>query len=205
MTKLNYLIISILMLICNISYTQNIKFYVKGGLNISNTKFSVIENKASSDRDYDNRLSFNIGGAIDFQIYKQTRLQIELLYSEQGKVSNFPSIPEQIIFELDQIIMPVLLKFKTFDELYILTGGYLEYVINAQDINGAGVKFKDEGINNFDYGVTLGLQYQFNFGGFIDAKYSLGLADLSSVEFPRSSIEWVYKNRVLQFGIGYQF
>ena len=48
-------------------------------------------------------------------------------------------------------------------------------------------------------------EYQFNFGGFIDARYSFGLADFSSAEFPKSSIEWVYKNRVLQFGIGYQF
>lgn len=204
MTKLNYLLISILMLVCNIYYAQNIKFHVKGGLNISNTKFSVIKNEISSDRDYDNRLSFNIGGAIDFRIYKQTRLQIELLYSEQGKVDNYPYIPEQIIFELDQIIMPVLLKFKTFNELYVLTGGYLGYIINAQDVVN-GIKFKDDGINNFDYGVNLGLQYQFNFGGFIDARYSFGLADLSSAEFPKSSIEWVYKNRVLQFGIGYQF
>ena len=56
------------MLVCNIYYAQNIKFHVKGGLNISNTKFSVIKNEISSDRDYDTRLSFNIGGAIDFQI-----------------------------------------------------------------------------------------------------------------------------------------
>lgn len=205
MTKLNYLIISISMLVCTMSYAQDIKFYVKGGLNISNTKFSVIKNEISSDRDYDNRLSFNIGGALDFQIYNQTRLQIELLYSEQGKVWNISSIPEKIIFELDEILMPVLLKFRTFDELQVLVGGYLGYVVNAQDVNDAGVKFKDDGINNFDYGVSFGLQYQFNFGGFIDARYSLGLADLSSVEFPNSSIEWVYKNRVVQFGIGYQF
>ena len=45
MTKLNYLLISILMLVCNIYYAQNIKFHVKGGLNISNTKFSVIKNE----------------------------------------------------------------------------------------------------------------------------------------------------------------
>lgn len=203
MTKLNYLIIS--MLVCTMSYAQDIKFYVKGGLNISNTKFSVIINEISSDRDYDNRLSFNIGGALDFQIYNRTRLQIELLYSEQGKVLNISSIPEKFIFELDEILMPVLLKFRTFDKLHVLAGGYLGYVVNAQDVNGAGVKFKDDEINNFDYGVSLGFQYQFNFGGFIDARYSLGLADLSSVEFPNSSIEWVYKNRVLQFGIGYQF
>lgn len=205
MTKLNYLIISISMLVCTMSYAQDIKFYVKGGLNISNTKFSVIVDGASSDRDYDNRLSFNIGGAFDFQICNRTRLQIELLYSEQGKVWNISSIPEKNIFELDEILMPVLLKFRSFDELHVLVGGYLGYIVNAQNVNGAGVKFKDDEINNFDYGVSLGLQYQFNFGGFIDARYSLGLADLSSVEFPKSSIEWVYKNRVLQFGIGYQF
>ena len=204
MTKLNYLIISISMLVCTISNAQDIKFYVKGGLNISNTKFSVIVNEISSDRNFDNRLSFNIGGALDFQIWKQTRLQIELLYSEQGKVTNL-LYNEQIIFELDEILMPVLLKFKTFDELDVLVGGYFGYVINAQDVYDTGNKFKDDGINNFDYGVSLGLQYQFKFGGFIDARYSLGLADLSSVEFPESSIEWVYKNRVVQFGIGYQF
>jgi len=187
------------------SYAQGIKFYIKGGLNISNTKFSVIVNEISSDRNYDNRLSFNIGGALDFQIYKRTRLQIELLYSEQGKVTSYSSIPGKNIFELDQLLMPVLLKFKTYDELYVLAGGYLGYVVNAQEVNDAGFKFKDDEINNFDYGVSLGLQYQFNFGGFIDARYSLGLADLSSVEIPKSSIEWVYKNRVLQFGIGYKF
>lgn len=197
----------LLFLLCTKSYSQGINFYVKGGLNISNTKFSVNHNGISSDRDYDNRFSFNIGGALDFFISKnkKTALQIELLYSRHGYTLYTPSIPYRFTFELDQISIPILVKLKVLDKLYILTGGYLGYVINAREDNSSVVKFKQDGYDNIDYGISLGLQYQFDFGGFIDTRYNLGIADVSSVEFPKSSIEWVYKNRFFQLGIGYQF
>lgn len=88
----------------------------------------------------------------------------------------------------------------------ILGGGYLGRVVTAQKSwSDSDIKHQIEGYNNFDSGLILGLEYKFKFGLFIESRYMYGLSDISKVEFPDSNIEWVYKNRVFQTGIGYAF
>ncbi len=132
---------------------------------------------------------------------KTPSIQVEVLYSRQGhNYSRF----RNSVFELDQINLPVILKKPIYRGLSIIGGGYLGHVIVAQEDNGYK-KFKQEGYHNFDSGLILGLEYKFKFGLFIESKYMYGLSDVSKVEFPNSNIEWVYKNRVFQTGIGYTF
>ncbi len=59
------------LLLMTIGYAQKTNFAVKGGLNLSNTRFSVIQNGQELDREAvghicNNRAAFYIGGSIDF-------------------------------------------------------------------------------------------------------------------------------------------
>lgn len=89
--------------------------------------------------------------------------------------------------------------------MFIVGGGYLGHVILAQEDNGFGVKFEQDNYNNFDRGLIIGLEYQFKFGLFIESRYLYGLSDISKYESAVYNTEWVYKNRVVQLGLGYSF
>lgn len=202
------------LLLMTIGYGQKTKFAVKGGLNLSNTRFSVIQNGQELDRSfyghdkYKNRAAFYLGGSAEFLLKpnkdKTSSIQVELLYSKQGSTYNFSDSKKT--FELDQINLPIVLKYPLFNNFFILGGGYLGHVINAQESwSNNDIKHQIEGYHNFDSGLILGLEYKFKFGLFIESRYMYGLSDVSKVEFPDSNIEWVYKNRVFQIGVGYDF
>lgn len=208
LVKLSCTFLVLVTISLNNSFGQSINFSVKGGLNISNTKFSVIEHGNSSSRDYDNRTSFFVGGGFDFSILSKKDvllMQVELLYSREGHTIFYPSLDYRRIFNLDQVKLPILLKNKLFNQLYLLGGGYVGYIINVQEDAARGLRSIKDDYNNFDTGVIIGVEYHFNLGIFIEARYNHGLADVSSVEFPNSSIEHDYKNRLFQMGIGYKF
>ena len=90
--KMKKKILIVLLLISSICFGQSsIKYALKGGLNSANTDFSVIVKGCSSGREYSNRNSYYLGGAIEFFInstFKNLFLQVELIYSEQGWVYN---------------------------------------------------------------------------------------------------------------------
>ena len=207
--KLSYTLLIIISI--NTSFGQAINFSVKGGLTISNTKYTVIVNGSSSNRDYDNRTSFYVGGDLDFLILSKNdfklRMQVELLYSREGLTKKISSLNYTRMLNIDQIKLPILLKKKLFNQLYIMGGGYIGYIINVQEDTGTGGGLRSikDSYNNFDTGIIIGVQYHFKLGIFIESRYNYGLADVSDIEFRNSTIKHNYKNRLVQFGIGYTF
>lgn len=137
---------------------------------------------------------------------KSLAVQVEVLYSQQGrKTKSFPSGIYTLV--LNQINVPILLKYPIFKKFSVVGGGYLGHVVTAHEFSSDARDFKNkvEGYHNFDSGLIIGLEYKFKFGLFIESRYMYGLSDVSKVEFPDSNIEWIYKNRVFQAGIGYNF
>ncbi|MEE9377506.1 MAG: outer membrane beta-barrel protein [Candidatus Lokiarchaeia archaeon] len=193
----------------NNSFGQSIKLSAKGGLNVSNTRFSVVVDGSTSYREYDNRASFYLGGSLEFLLLSKNNfnllMQLELLYSREGTTLFHPALDYRNTFELDQVKLPILLKMELSNKLYLLGGGYIGDVILARDDISGGKKFKRDGYNNFDIGLIIGMEYHYKYGIFIESRYNLGLADVSSVAYPASFIEHNYKNRLFQLGIGYRF
>lgn len=206
-----YSIFLILIIITSSSIAQSKSVIIKGGLNVSNPKYSVIKNGASSDRDFGKRTSFYIGSAVNFPILTKKDfnllMQIELLYSREGYKLSFPNSDAERILNLNQIKMPVFLKKPLFNNhLYPLFGGYVGYVLDARENTSPGnfrsIKNK---YTDFDLGLMVGSEYHFNLGIFVELRYNYGLTNLSLVEYPDSFIKHSYKSRVFQIGIGYQF
>ncbi len=204
--RINYLLT--VLFISTISFGQSsVKYSLKGGLNSSNTKFSVIKMGHYSSREFDNRNSFYIGGAIEFFInskFKNLSLQVELIYSEQGNTYDFTAFISTD--EINQINMPIVLKKPIITDFYGVLGGYIGHVIHAKEkYSDSSNKFEIEGYKNVDAGFIFGLEYQFNFGLFLETRYLFGIADISKVSYPSSFIEHEYKNRLFQLGLGYRF
>ena len=187
-------------LICS---SQSFQLGIKGGLNISNTEFNVLDNEmSSSNRDFDNRYSYYIGTMIEFSKFSNNlSIQIELIYTEQGySVEGFKE--DEI---LNQINIPILLKKEIFRNTYLLTGGYFGVIVSPKKDSFFNEVF--DKYSNFDGGLVLGLEYEFDFGGFIETRYNYGLIDVSNTKFisPTNTVEWEYFNRVFQIGLGYKF
>ena len=56
-------------------------------------------------------------------------------------------------------------------------------------------------VKNFDFGVNLGFNYEVYKNLYLEARYSLGLMNISNV----SNSDYFMKNRVASFGVAYSF
>jgi len=194
-------------IICFVGYGQKLKFGLKGGMNSSNTKFTVFVQEVSSERKYDSRISYYIGGFVEYltnpESNKSISLQAELQYSKQGYSYNRTS-EFGFTFQLDQLNLPLTLKKPLVDNFSIVGGIYLGYVTSSNEEFGGG-KFQQNEYFNFDTGLIIGTEYSFDFGLFMEIRYMYGLADISDFKSQKSNIEHEYKNRVFQIGLGYTF
>ena len=198
------------LLVSSYSFGQSsIKYFVKGGINFSNTNYSVIVKGVSSSREFDSRKSFYVSSGFNLSLTKKnenTLLQVELVYSEQGWVYNYTDPGDYTTHEINQINLPFYIKKRIFKNFYSNIGAYFGYVVHSKEKSSNNPnRFEIEGYKNFDSGLLIGFDYHFNLGVFIEMKYMYGLSDISKVSYPSSFIEHSYKNRVLQFGLGYQF
>ena len=204
--KMIYLTI-LTILICSVSYGQKLKYGLKGGMNASNTKFTVLDNGESSERDYDNRISYFISGFVEYfpksKSNKPISIQAELQFSKQGYSYNRSS-ETGFIFQLDQLNLPLTLKKPITNDFSIVGGVYLGYVTSSNE-KYQGRNYLQDEYFNFDNGLLIGVEYSFDLGLFVDFRYVYGLKNMSDFKSQESNIEHEYKNRVFQLGLGYLF
>ncbi len=153
---------------------QEMKFGVKAGLNNSNF---------TGDADTDAATSFYVGGLVDFTVSEKFHVQPELLYSVEGadKAS------------VSYLRVPVMAKYYVMEGLSLQAGPEFAFKIGAED------DLTDDLVKSLDYGLGIGAGYELTSGLFFDARYNLGLANISEsdlVDIGTSSI---------QIGLGYRF
>lgn len=152
---------------------QDIKFGVKAGANFSNF---------TGDADADGRTGFYVGGLADFTISEKFHVQPELLYSMEGAKDG----------ELDFLKIPVMAKYYVMDGLNIQAGPFVGFKINAEE-------FTDEFTKSLDFGLGFGAAYELEKGLFFDARYNLGLSNISDVDGVDVGTS------AFQIGLGYRF
>lgn len=183
------------------SFSQSISYGVVGGVNISNTKVIVDHNGREFENKYDNRVSFYIGGNIEFPFKlrnKDLLLNVELIYSEQGHSLKGGS--ETYIYELNQLNLPVRIKSKLFNNFYFGIGGYIGYILQVKG-NLYGNKIDEF---DLDFGVLSSVEYKL-FGDLnIELKYLLGLSDVLNREFKNGEYKHNKYSRVFQVGLNYK-
>lgn len=185
-----------LCIVITVSLQAQLRFGVKGGLNLANVSTSDAPGVS-----YSMKADFNAGVLVAIPIAGRFSIQPEALYSGQGSDIKVDSLTGKYNFQF--INIPVLIKYHIINGLYLETGPQFGLLIGAKvkADGGSSTDIKDE-LKTSDFGWTAGLSFLLpvNFG--VDARYNFGLTNfLKATGEGGGSI----KNGVLQVGVFYLF
>jgi hypothetical protein len=172
---------------------------LKGGLN-----FSKID-PAAGTANIDNATGFNAG---IFALVKVAMIGIqpEVLFSKQGSEFTFDS--ENYEANFDYINVPILLKFYLPLGLNIQAGPQFGFLTVADLKNTATSTTSPDDVKNLfndksDMAVAIGAGWDLPFGLTVDARYNIGLSDMTFTPDGASS-SMSFKNKVIQLSVGYK-
>lgn len=172
--------------------------------------------------------SFHIGVTVNSKIGKYFWLKHELLLIQKGAgVTLSDSINGNYASQLKMLSLDLFPLSPVFHykALQLYAGPYISALVDAQikrkDINGKefndhsvfgdGMQFenKTKYLQKFDFGINVGIEYEFTSGLSLGAKYTQGFTDLfqyaNSHTFNDSLKEISIYNRSLLFSVGYSF
>jgi len=167
------LVFLLLLSIPMITQAQSIKLV--GGISLANFR------AVSGDYPKDPKSSTRFVAGIGFESGgDRVFWEADILYFQKGCKAETGDVRGN--FNLDEISVPVLLKFKFAPETspFILVGGEGAYVISYKNTEGEKPDLK-KSIKSFDYGLVFGGGLEMlldTFGINIEARYHYGLADL---------------------------
>ncbi len=165
---------------------QQTHFGVKAGVNIASV---AIDN----GDDYNSKAGLHIGGLAHIHISRQFALQPELIFSMQGGKDDNEKL------KLNYLNIPLLAQYMTNDGFRLQTGPQLGILLAAERKVGDVEIDVDDDLSSVDFSWTFGAGYLFPSGFGIDARYNLGISNISDDE------SFEAKNRVFQVGLFYQF
>ena len=171
----------------------HVNFGIKGGVNVANLKFKNVSTN------YNPRTSFHVGGLAHIHKTKHFALQPELMFSGQG--AEYKIGPNEYKTRLGYINLPVLFQYMTGSGFRLQTGPQLGVLVSATskvNDNETHSDIKDS-YEKVDFSWAFGASYVFPSGVGIDARYNLGLNNISDMD------NYSIKNRVLSIGAFYQF
>lgn len=174
---------------------EHVSFSIKTGwvnstLAGNDKDFLAIDGKIESEN------NFKIGLSVDNPIGKNFAFKHEIFYQNYG--GNFDRAIDNHIFNADLKmrglrINPISLAYR-FVDLHVFTGPYMNILLNSsltaidengniyKDHNIFGTEIDDQDgshfLQNMDYGVLIGAEYQFDFGGILGIEFSRGLATI---------------------------
>jgi opacity protein-like surface antigen len=158
-------------------YSQDAKYGVRAGLNISNLDFD-----GESFPDNIHRNGFFIGFLAEFSLSSKVTISPELQFSAEGA--------KEEPLNLDYIQAPILFGFKLSPKLFFEVGPQVGLKINKVD----------DGIRNFAYSGVGGFSYNITPMIFVDARYTYGFSNIFD-----DNIGATAKNTNMQVGVGYKF
>lgn len=200
------------------SQAQEIRFGVKGGLNLANMSISPDEGEKM-----DSRMSFHIGGLVEIPVSDVFSVQPEILYSSMGAQSE-ESYSESFMgmeisghsetkLKLDYISIPIMAKYYFMEGLAVEAGPQIGFLMNAkldysytetamgQTMSESGELDVKEMYKGIDFGLGFGASYRMDMGLFFGARYNLGLSNINDISDEDATV----KNNVFQISVGYSF
>jgi hypothetical protein len=164
------------------------------------------------DEDYRPLHSFHIG--IDGRLPISERLSIlaSILYARKGYIGTLDWPSADATWALHYLNLPLVADFCLWKGLSLQGGVEASWLIDAQVISG-GESFDPRNsfsnINEFDFGLVGGLEYRFQKGFFIGARYIFGIAPLEKFEVTNDNGESLgdvaSHNIATQISLGYRY
>jgi opacity protein-like surface antigen len=158
--------------------TKDLQFGIKGGVGISHNTLESSLSKSS-------RVGLQFGGVIIQPISDTFSMQYEAIYSQKGRIlsQTIENTNYKHETNLDYLEIPILTKFKLNNKWTLYGGGYAGIALSKKikittgSVSGE-IDLSDNVTNNLDYGFLFGGQVNITDKWQIDARYTLGLADV---------------------------
>ncbi|MDO5655395.1 MAG: porin family protein [Flavobacteriaceae bacterium] len=182
--------------------TEALQLGVRAGYNLSNLngdKIQGVDTKSLS--------GFHIGLFTEFPVAPRFSIQPEVIYSTQG--SKFEALGKEADLRLQYINVPVLAKVYLANGFNLQAGPQIGFLTGADwKEDGANDVDATDYLKGTDFGLLLGAGYKLAQGVTIDARYNMGLSNITDEDASwdeNVGINQDWKNGVFQIGIGYQF
>lgn len=167
---------------------QFLKYGIKGGVNFANQTGSNI-NINNTDYNTSTITNYHFGFVAKMQLINSLAIQPELLYTTQG--ATYKNTLEEFDNKLGYISIPVMAKIKFNNIIDLELGPQASFLVSEKN------NFDSNDAETFDFGVNAGLAFNITKSLFLQARYCLGLADVSK--------DAEVKNSVVQFSAGILF
>lgn len=176
---------------------QSTKFGVKGGLNISNF--------TGYQEDVKSLAGFHIGGFAEIKVAKKFAIQPEFLFSTQGTTIEGYNGDSNTTVKVNYLNIPILAKYYITDAFSVEAGPQIGFLLSA--------KSRSEDINDLfkstDYGLNLGIGYDFTENFALGLRYTIGLSDIADVPDDSQDYPFAYnanfKNSNFALSLAYKF
>lgn len=213
------------------SYSQ-FKFGPKIGIAVANTKQG---SGFSYSQKFDNVTSITFGAFAEYRI-RHFALNAELSYIEGGYKYRYtlgefggePPFDSPSELNVKSVNLYIIPKYYILKKLSLNAGGYFGKItdVNLNILNPNGYNVEDfktdftDDYSSIDYGIVFGSSFDIYKGLFVDARYSIGLKDITyrkdskaRQDFELSQTfsggpdegDFSLKNRNLVLSIGYKF
>ena len=207
--------IVIIVLVAATPTFAQVKFGLKGGLNLTN--MLAKDNNQNLGKDFYIKPGFHLGATAAFSMSKKFGLESGLLFSTKGYMTEFWSIKRTI--QVNYLELPILAVYKIDlgrTNLLIHAGPYIGYALSGklkanQPILGPNNDAKEEAlkigndklkddIKPLDWGLNIGSAAEVNHIT-VGMQYGTGIANISAYTDNKT----VIKNRVFYISLGYRF
>ena len=186
-----FTILTVVALTTTVSFAQA-QFGIKAGFNNSAV--------GSSDSDMNEAISsksgMQFGGVAMFELSDAIQLRTGAIYSQKGA-----ALLDEITVALDYLEVPADFAFMLGDGGFALSAGpYFAFLMSSKvKLDGESEDMED--MNSMDIGLNFGASYLVNEQILIDARYGMGLTNISS----DSDDDETMLNGALQISVGYVF
>jgi hypothetical protein len=181
------LLLGVVLFLVKATFAQrHVDFGLKAGVNFANLKDDANNNT-------DTRTGWHLGGLAHVHLSKHFAVQPELLFSTQGA-----EYGNDVKMRLNYVNIPVLAQYMFNNGFRLQTGPQLGILASSDVKVGNTETDIEDGIKNIDFAWSFGTSYLMRSGLGIDARYNLGLSDISEANPD-------LKNQVWQIGLFYQF
>ncbi|PTM08209.1 MAG: PorT family protein [Bacteroidetes bacterium] len=185
--KNKVLIVAVFFGITITTKAQDLKFGIKGGLNLA----TLSDNGSGLNF----RPAFHFGIVSEYRISDNFSIQPELLYSSQGQKYH-----GGLVLKLNYLNLPIMANYLVSENIFIEAGPQFGVLLSAKEGNES---IKDT-YRDIDFGFNLGLGYKFEGGLSFNARYYFGIANLHDW-LDEFISDQTTRNKVLQLSIGYLF
>ncbi len=181
------------------SFAQT-KFGIKAGANLASAYGNDFDGT-------DGRIGLVVGAFTKFEISEKFYFQPELLYSSQGVSSTYYEVTQDknldAILKLSYLNIPLMAKFYPYKGFNLQAGPQLGILLSAKQkfevMRMEDIENIKDFCNDFDFGLNLGLGYDFPEGFGIDFRYNIGLTNIEDYDDADG------KNKVFQLTASYAF